>query len=87
VGNNENILSLRDISIDTGSDDREGLLVLNDGSLVAVLVRLSATHGPDAGRWYLEAGFGRCATAALPTFPDLDDAQRWIEGRLDRRAL
>ena len=62
--------------------DADGLLVLNDGALVAVLVCLDqAFYGKDEGRWHLEAGFGRCA-ASPPTFETVNAALRWIGARL-----
>jgi hypothetical protein len=44
----------------TASEGREGCLVLVDGKLAAVLVRLSdQAHNPLlGGAWYFEAGFG-----------------------------
>jgi hypothetical protein len=48
------------IEVLTASEDREGRLVLVDGRLAALLVRLADTaHDPLLrGAWYLEAGFG-----------------------------
>ena len=53
-------ISFQPIQVLTASEDREGCLVLVDGQLVAVLVRLSdPAHEPLLrGSWYLEAGFG-----------------------------
>ena len=53
-------VSFQPIQVLTASEDREGCLVLVDGQLVAVLVRLSdPAHEPLLrGSWYLEAGFG-----------------------------
>ncbi|WP_329618792.1 hypothetical protein [Methylobacterium ajmalii] len=48
-----------------------------------MLVRLSEDHGVDEGRWFLEAGFGRVDDQGQPTFADLDEAQAWIQHRLD----
>lgn len=45
-------------------DDQDGVLVFDGGRLVAVLCRLSATHGHRAGQWFLESSFG---VAALDT--------------------
>lgn len=62
--------------------DSNGLLVLNSGTLVAVLVCLEeAFYEQDQGRWHLEAGFGKCGTAQT-TFADLDTALRWVAQRL-----
>jgi len=63
----------------------EGCLVLSDDLLVAVLVLLSDQYGPDAGRWFLETGYGPVDGLAHPTFADLGEAQEWIAGRLASR--
>ena len=67
------------------ADDQEGRLVFVRDVLVAVLVRLSDLHGPKAGCWFLEAGFGRLDVAEHPTFPDLGAAEAWVESRLNLR--
>ena len=72
-------LLLRPIPVHTGSGDQEGQLVLADGRLAAVLVRLDDTsHEALVGAWFLEAGFGPCAHVVAPTFGDLDAAKHWI---------
>lgn len=75
-------LHFEPVRVATGSADTESQLVFHDGFLVAVLVCLSDEHEHEAGRWFLEAGFGRVNTAAPPTFADLGEAQGWIEQRL-----
>jgi hypothetical protein len=76
-------LVLEPVRVASGAVDEEGCLVVADGRLVAVLVRLSAEHYDEfAGRWYLEAGFGRLNGPEHPTFANLDAAQDWINGRL-----
>lgn len=40
------------------TEDHDGMLVLDDGRLFAVLCRLSATHDEMAGQWFIECGFG-----------------------------
>lgn len=80
-------LRLQPVQIATGSNDSEGQLVFREGFLVAVLVHLSDDHEDDAGKWYLEVGFGQLATAHSPTFPDLDEAQDWIRQRLAGQPL
>ncbi len=77
-------LYLQPTPIAKGSGDTEGQLVFAKGFLVAVLVRLSDDHEQDAGKWFLEAGFGRVDDQSQPTFAELDDAQAWIQHRLDR---
>ena len=76
-------LQLQPVQVATGSDDAESRLVYDDGLLVAVLVRLSGDHGPDAGKWYLEAGFGPVDDPNPPTFADLHEAQDWIARQLE----
>ena len=63
-------------------EEGEGRLTFVDGRLAAVLVRLSGTHGDQAGRWFLEVGFGRLDGPRHPVFPDLDAAGDWIKARL-----
>lgn len=71
-------LRLQPVQVATGSDDQESRLVFASGFLIAVLVCLSAQHGVDAGKWYLEAGFGHIHDVAAPLFVDLDEAETWI---------
>ncbi|WP_407530069.1 hypothetical protein [Methylobacterium oryzisoli] len=65
------------------SDDQKGLLVWADGRLVAVLVQLSAEYGSNAGKWHLEAAFGRVSHPKAGIFADLNEAQDWITERLN----
>ena len=53
-------ITFQPIEVLTASEDREGYLVLVNGKLAAVLVRLSdEAHKPLLrGAWYIEAGFG-----------------------------
>jgi hypothetical protein len=67
-------------------DGEQGLLVLAEGQLVAVLVQLSEAYGEDTGKWHLEAAFGRVAHPSADIFADLDEAQAWIEDRLRQAA-
>ena len=74
---------LQPIRVATRCADKDGQLVLADGELVAVLVRLAdAAHGRLVGSWYLEAGFGACAAARPPVFDTFEAAQTWIRCRL-----
>ncbi|QEE37904.1 MULTISPECIES: hypothetical protein [unclassified Methylobacterium] len=75
-------LRLQPVQVATNSDDTESQLVFADGFLVAVLVRLSEQHEDDAGRWFLEAGFGPIDLNCPPLFIDLDEAQTWILDQL-----
>jgi hypothetical protein len=56
--------------------------VLEDNHLVAVLVRLSAQYGEDAGSWFYEAGFGSLDGPDHPIFPGLEQATDYVDRRL-----
>jgi hypothetical protein len=75
-------LRFQPVQVATGSDDQESHLVFHDGFLVAVLVRLSEQHEDNAGKWFLEAGFGQVDDLNAPLFASLDKAQGWIEQQL-----
>ena len=77
-------LTLQPMRVATGFDE-EGMMVLNEQRLVAVLVRLSDENEVAPGQWYLEAGFGRLDGGSHPTFSNLDMAQDWISQRLAYR--
>jgi hypothetical protein len=72
------------VRVATHSDDGEGLLVLVNSELVAVLVRLSEHHPDRAGEWFLEHGFGRLDGPEHAVFADLDAARAWIVQKLSR---
>jgi len=87
-------ITLQPISVLSDGGSHEGRLVLADGDLVAVFVRLSAEEtmggAPHAGDWFLEAGFGPCGnlmTASQPAFATLEDAVVWVHERLDSGIL
>jgi hypothetical protein len=77
-------LTLQPICVATGFDE-EGMMVLNEQRLVAVLVRLSDKNEVAPGQWYLEAGFGRLDGGSHPTFSNLDMVKDWISQRLAYR--
>jgi hypothetical protein len=66
----------------TNSKDENAVLVLSDGSLVAILVRLDdPMHGSARGRWHLEAHFDHVpATGRL--FENVDEAEAWVEKQI-----
>jgi hypothetical protein len=69
--------------------DTYGSLILSDGQLAAVVVRLDGEHhGPeDKGLWNLEAGFGKCATSrSAPLFQTLEEAGAWVQKTLTGKA-
>lgn len=77
-------LLLHPMPVHTGSGDQDGQLVLANGGLVAVLVRLDdMSHAGLIGAWFLEAGFGPCAHVVAPIFSDLDMAQSWIRQQFE----
>jgi hypothetical protein len=61
--------------------DTDGRLVLHDGKLVAILARLSGDHAENAGRWFMECGFGSLSRKE-EHFADLDAAESWINQQL-----
>jgi hypothetical protein len=79
-------LTEQPVQVAVGGDDEEGCLIFADDRLVAVLVRLSRLHEGLAGRWYLEAGFGRLEGPSKPTFRDLGTAKKWITQHLTSTA-
>ena len=73
-------ISFQPIEVLTASEDRDGRLVLIDGKLAAVLVRLNdQAHDPLLrGAWYLEAGFG-LFDGRHEMFASLEEAAASIE--------
>ena len=80
--NVETLVVLQPIAVDTGSPDRTGMLVLANGLLVAVLVRLDTPEHERRGGWFMETGLGRFAGVRAPVFDNLEDATRWVRQRL-----
>lgn len=75
----------RPILVETDSPDEKGCLVLANGRLVAVLVRVASTgieQDKTLSGWQMEAGFGRCAVAVLPLFDTLGNAVAWVREQL-----
>ena len=84
--NVETLVVLQPISVDTRSPDQTGMLVMSNGLLVAVLVRLDAPEHEQPGTWFMEVGMGRLAGMRAPKFDTLEDATRWIRQRLKGQA-
>ena len=80
--NIETLLVLQPIQVDTASPDREGRLVLANGLLVAVLVRLDDSEHENAGGWFVEVAFGRLHGLRVPPFDTLEMATRWLRQQL-----
>jgi hypothetical protein len=70
----------------TDTEDREGSLVLANGKLVAVLVRLAnpAYDRTLLGSWYLEAGFGAALEMRHDLFASLEEAAQVIAADLTK---
>lgn len=72
-------IELQAVSIRTSSHDTQARLVLIDGALTAVLVRLDDdVHGQHTGKWFLEAHFSQVFSHGAPLFASLEDATRWL---------
>jgi hypothetical protein len=79
-------ISIRRIRVDTLSADEDGRLIILQGRLIGVLVRLeSEEQGPLRGRWSLEAGFGPLSSERPEPFADLSGAREWARRILDQR--
>jgi hypothetical protein len=81
-GNVETLVTMQSIAVNTGSDDRDGMLVMANGMLVAVLVRLSTPGHEQEGDWFVEVALGPLRGHLAPTFGNLDDATRWMRQHL-----
>jgi hypothetical protein len=67
--------------------DGEGLLVLVNGWLIALLVRLAAEHGDITGHWFVETIYGNIGGGEHPVFADLAQAEHWFASQFaDRRS-
>lgn len=73
-------VALKPVTLGLDTDDTDGRLVFLDDRLVAVLSLLSELHGPMAGLWCVEAGFGIDHRGG-ETSASLDAAVSWIEQR------
>src|SRR5215213_2098354 len=67
------------IRVETGTPEEDGRLVLVNGKLVAVVVRLSDDHlMPDVqGKWFVEAGFGPLLEK-YAIFPTFEAVEAWV---------
>jgi hypothetical protein len=80
------MISRLHMRIKTNSKDENSVLVLSDGSLVAILVRLDdPIHGSAQGRWYLEAHFDHVPDTER-LFESLDEAEAWIAEQTENPA-
>ena len=81
------VIECRPILVNTASPDEKGCLILADGCLVAVLVRVADTGDKQNRKrlsgWQMEAGFGRCAVPVPPLFGTLAAAVAWMRMQLN----
>jgi hypothetical protein len=77
-------ISFKPIPVLIDGHDTDGNLILSDGQLTAVIVRLDGeSHEPEhKGLWNLEAGFGKCAVRYAPLFKAPEEAGAWVEQTL-----
>ena len=80
----ETLVVMKPIAVDTASPDQAGMLVMANGMLVGVLVRLDdPEHEHQTGSWFVEAAFGRLHGSRPSSFATLDEATRWF--RMQRK--
>jgi hypothetical protein len=81
-------ISFTPIRVLIDGHDTDGNLILSDGQLAAVIVRLDGeSHDPEhKGLWNLEAGFGKCAIRYAPLFKTPEEAGAWVEQILTKSA-
>lgn len=80
----ESLVVLQPVAVDTDSLDREGRLILANGMLVGILVRLDMPDHDQVGAWFLEVALGRLRGVKAPLFDTLDDATKWSRLQLKR---
>ena len=74
-------LRLTSVKVARGSDGLKNQQAFHEGFLATVPVRLSDAQEANAGRWFMEVGFGRIDQVRPPTIADLDEARAWIADR------
>ncbi len=82
--NIETLIVLQPVTLDTGSSDRDGRLVLANGRLIAILVRLDASDHEGIEGWFLEVGLGRLRDLRPAPFGSLEAATRWLRQHIAR---
>ena len=67
------------LRVKTDSADTNGILLLDDGELVAVLIELAdESHGADRGKWVIETIFGLPMACPPTLFDSAEDAGAWV---------
>jgi hypothetical protein len=82
---NASMLRFQPIKVATTSSDCNGMLITNDGFLIAVIVQLEPENHGDAlaGKWNLDAAFDHLPYPPDQVFDDLDHAEAWLNERLE----
>ncbi len=85
----ENSIAFLATPVSVYGGSREGRSAFSNGTLVGILIPVTAEESGDGGPggWFLEAGFGPCGvmTAATPpVFADLTEAAAWFKKMLAR---
>jgi hypothetical protein len=78
----ETLIILQPVTLDTGSSDQDGRLVLANGRVVAILVRLDASRHEGMEGWFLEVGLGHLRDLRPAPFDSLEAATRWLRQHL-----
>jgi hypothetical protein len=74
------------LRIRTDSADGDGILLLADGELVAILIELAdESHDEDRGKWVIETLFGLDPPASPALFNTADDAAAWVSQNVCHR--
>ena len=74
-------ITFQPIGVLIDGQDTEGTLILADGQLTAVIIRLdSEAHPPQIrGSWRLVLGLGKCNVHGAPLFRTAEEAGTWVE--------
>ena len=72
-------ISLQPVRVSVGALDEEGEMVLVDGTLVAVLVRLTGPYDDPHlhGKWCVQRSFGPLSEGD-EVFSTLEEAEDWV---------
>ena len=72
-------ITLQPVRVSVGPVDEEGQMVLVDGTLVAVLVRLTGPYDNPhlQGKWCVQRGFGPLSEGD-EVFSSLKEAEDWV---------
>ena len=71
------------LNLGTDSKDKDAIILLVYGALVAILVELSdECHGVSQGNWTIEALFGLHNDRAPDSFPSRESAAAWVSSNI-----